>query len=241
MTETLPKVFENHEFGQVRVVTGQDNEPWFVAADVCAALKHSNSRMALSGLDDDERGVSKVYTPGGEQEMNIISLVKPDKNDKVRKAMYAKVAIARKQLPEMDNDDVFRDFLADKFQGKRSQRDLTSVELIRLVDVLARCGAVYTDKTGNKRRERPYVRSDFIEIPEDDPNSSVKRMICAIWRKLGYSMTSLETRIERQTGLLTILGLHDRKKLSSILTDLRKREKSAFGREKQAAAGEIRA
>jgi hypothetical protein len=158
-----------------------------------------------------------------------------------RRALYAKVAIARKQLPQMDNDDVFRDFLAEKFNGKRSQRDLTSVELIRLVDVLARFGAVYTDKTGNKRRERPYVRPDYIEIPADDPNAPVKRMICAIWRKLGYSMTSLETRIERQTGLLTILGLHDRKKLSAILTDLRKREKSAFGREQQAAAGEIRA
>ena len=73
MTETCLAVFENQEFGQVRVITGQDNNPWFVAADVCAALKHSNSRMALAGLDDDERGVSKVYTPGGEQEMNIIS------------------------------------------------------------------------------------------------------------------------------------------------------------------------
>jgi hypothetical protein len=61
-------------------------------------------------------------------------------------------------------------------------------------------------------------------------------MICAIWRKLGYAMTGLETRMERQTGILSILGLHDRKKLSAILTDLRKREKAALAREKQTTA-----
>jgi hypothetical protein len=153
-------------------------------------------------------------------------------------ALYAKTAIARKQLPEMGDDDFFRDWLADRFYGKRSQRDLTTVELIRLVDLLARLGAVYTDKKTDKAQRRNYVRPDFIEIPPDDPNAATKRMICAIWRKLGYSMTSLETRVERQTGLSTILGLHDRKKLSAILTDLRKRE-AAAGRETQAAVGEL--
>jgi anti-repressor protein len=59
MTETLPKVFENHEFGQVRVITGQDNEPWFVAVDVCRILDLDNVTEALRGLDDDEKqGVS---------------------------------------------------------------------------------------------------------------------------------------------------------------------------------------
>lgn len=51
------QVFENSEFGSVRVVE-QNGEPWFVAADVCAALGLGNSRMAVSKLDDDEKGVS---------------------------------------------------------------------------------------------------------------------------------------------------------------------------------------
>jgi hypothetical protein len=139
--------------------------------------------------------------------------------------MYAKTEIARKQLPEMDNDDFFQDWLASKFYGKRSRRDLSFQELTRLVDLLGRLGAVYTTKP-QKRQKRPYVRADVIEIPEDDPNAAVKRMICAIWRKLGYAVTGLETRVERQTGILSILALHDEKRLSAILTDLRKREKS---------------
>nr|WP_209841192.1 BRO family protein [Rubellimicrobium aerolatum] len=34
-----------------------DGEPWFVAADVCRVLGHSNPTMAVAGLDDDEKKV----------------------------------------------------------------------------------------------------------------------------------------------------------------------------------------
>ncbi|WP_233113692.1 P22AR C-terminal domain-containing protein [Aggregatibacter actinomycetemcomitans] len=50
-----------------------NNEPWFVAKDVCDAINLTNSRMSLLALDDDEKGVSLIYTPSGQQEMNIIS------------------------------------------------------------------------------------------------------------------------------------------------------------------------
>lgn len=60
------------ETNAVRVVP-IDGEPWFVAADVCRVLKHTNSRVAVGRLDDDEKGVTKVYTLGGEQEMNVVS------------------------------------------------------------------------------------------------------------------------------------------------------------------------
>jgi prophage antirepressor-like protein len=56
----------------VRIVMCGD-EPWFVAADVCDALTISNSRMALDRLDDDEKGVSSIDTPGGNQELSIIN------------------------------------------------------------------------------------------------------------------------------------------------------------------------
>jgi anti-repressor protein len=65
------KVFE-FEGSRVRVVE-KDGQPWWVAKDVCDVLKHSNSRMAIELLDDDEKGLSKVYTPGGIQDMTVIS------------------------------------------------------------------------------------------------------------------------------------------------------------------------
>lgn len=36
-----------------------NNEPWFVAKDVCEVLEHSNHKMAIKALDEDE--VSSVY------------------------------------------------------------------------------------------------------------------------------------------------------------------------------------
>lgn len=50
-----------------------DTEPWWVAADVCAVLEHSNPSMALAGLDEDEKGLSNIETPGGAQQMAIIN------------------------------------------------------------------------------------------------------------------------------------------------------------------------
>ena len=49
----LPQVFE-YQSRPVRVVM-IDNEPWFVAADVCKVLELSDPTMALTRLDPDEK------------------------------------------------------------------------------------------------------------------------------------------------------------------------------------------
>ena len=55
------------------VMLGELPEPWFVATDVCEALTISNVSDAVGRLDDDERGVGTVDTPGGAQEQTIIN------------------------------------------------------------------------------------------------------------------------------------------------------------------------
>ena len=66
------EIFTSEEFGKVRVVM-QDGEPWFVAVDVCDALDIGNSRMAVSKLDEDEKGVSLIDTLGGQQKLGIVN------------------------------------------------------------------------------------------------------------------------------------------------------------------------
>jgi prophage antirepressor-like protein len=56
---------------QVRVVTDEHGNPWFVAADLLAVL--SLDRKAMERLDDDERGVSSIHTPGGRQSMTTVN------------------------------------------------------------------------------------------------------------------------------------------------------------------------
>ena len=50
-----------------------NGEPWFVLKDVCDILGIANSRDVVNRLDEDEKGVGQIYTPGGKQEMTVIS------------------------------------------------------------------------------------------------------------------------------------------------------------------------
>lgn len=59
------KIFESEAFGKIRVLE-KDGEPWFVAADVCRALEHSNVSMALERLEDDEKAKFNLGLRGGD-------------------------------------------------------------------------------------------------------------------------------------------------------------------------------
>lgn len=67
------QIFNNPEFGQVRVVE-RNGEPWFVGKDVAEKLGYANPRKAIiDHVDKDDKGVTKRYTPGGMQMLTIIN------------------------------------------------------------------------------------------------------------------------------------------------------------------------
>ena len=69
------KELQNFNFsGQdVRIITIND-EPWFVGRDVADIIGYSNSRKALSDhVDDEDKGVTKSDTLGGNQNITIIN------------------------------------------------------------------------------------------------------------------------------------------------------------------------
>ncbi|MEQ5778585.1 Bro-N domain-containing protein [Thalassospira sp. NFXS8] len=70
MNEIIPFSFEGAE---IRTVY-KDNDPWFVAMDVCKALGIGNPRKAIQVLDDDEKDdVTLSDAIGRQQETNIIN------------------------------------------------------------------------------------------------------------------------------------------------------------------------
>ena len=68
---TKIQVFE-YQSNKVRTVD-MDGAPWFVLKDVCEVLGLGNSRMVSDRLDEDEKGVSKIDTLGGVQNVTIIN------------------------------------------------------------------------------------------------------------------------------------------------------------------------
>lgn len=79
------QIFKSPEFGEIRASV-IDGEPWFVAADVCKVLDHSNVTVAVDRLDADEKAKFNLGLTGGEtncvNEYGLYSLVlgsrKPD-------------------------------------------------------------------------------------------------------------------------------------------------------------------
>ncbi|QHD10032.1 hypothetical protein PspR76_07290 [Pseudomonas sp. R76] len=62
------------KFGKQQVRTLLiDDQPWFVANDVSAALQYGEASAMTRNLDDDEKGLSIVQTLGGDQEMLVIN------------------------------------------------------------------------------------------------------------------------------------------------------------------------
>lgn len=68
--QVLPYVFQEQ---LVRARLDEQGNPWFVAKDVCAVLDIQDHHQAIEQLDDDERGRCTVPTPGGMQELKVIS------------------------------------------------------------------------------------------------------------------------------------------------------------------------
>lgn len=67
------QIFNNPEFGSIRSVR-KNGEPWFVGKDVAEILGYESPRSAVSKkVDAEDRGVSKMATPSGIQEMTLIN------------------------------------------------------------------------------------------------------------------------------------------------------------------------
>jgi prophage antirepressor-like protein len=67
----LSNVF-NYSGRQLRTAIIND-EPWFVAKDVCDILEIGDTSSALRRLDDDEKGTHTILTLGGNQQMAIVN------------------------------------------------------------------------------------------------------------------------------------------------------------------------
>ena len=67
----IMKSFENF---QIRIITDEQGDPWFVAKDVCEALGYSNARDAIA-IHVDEEDVAKrdTLTKGGIQAVSCIN------------------------------------------------------------------------------------------------------------------------------------------------------------------------
>lgn len=70
---TAPTSLFHFQDNVIRTAVDFLGNPWFAAADVCAALDIKNSRQALTRLDDDEKGVISSDTNRGSRSVATVN------------------------------------------------------------------------------------------------------------------------------------------------------------------------
>ncbi|MCV9380462.1 phage antirepressor KilAC domain-containing protein [Aeromonas hydrophila] len=70
MTNLISKAFEGHN---IRIITDQQGDPWFVAKDVAIALGYRDAANMTRNLRVNQKGTLPVSTPSSTQMMTVIT------------------------------------------------------------------------------------------------------------------------------------------------------------------------
>lgn len=73
MGEKDIQIFNNPQFGEIRILTDESNEPLFCLADLCGALGISNHRNVKARLDEEDVRLVDTPTAGGVQVMTFVT------------------------------------------------------------------------------------------------------------------------------------------------------------------------
>ena len=168
-TQTQLSTF-NFESKSIRTLA-INNEPWFVAKDLCNAINISNYRDAIERLDDDEKGVTLTDTLGGKQEMAVVS----------ESGMYTLILRCRDAVKKGSIPHRFRKWVTaevlptirktGKYESKTTADDRTGLR--NAVNMLvSKKGLIYSDAYNLVHQ---YMNVERIEdIPADKLQSAVE-------------------------------------------------------------------
>ena len=66
--------FKSEVFGEIRTMTNEKGETFFVGKDVAEALGYNNPLKAIRDhVDNEDKGLNESFTPGGKQKVLIIN------------------------------------------------------------------------------------------------------------------------------------------------------------------------
>ena len=151
--------FTNPEFGQVRTVE-IDGTPWLVGKDVAAALGYKEPTKAVRDkVDSEDRGMSKMDTPSGEQEMLIINesgLYSLILSSKMPKAKAFKRWVTSEVLPAIRKNGVYETV---KAQQHIEQLEATNAQLNMAIQNVSSAKASLAEVID--------LRNQFIKLRDD--------------------------------------------------------------------------
>ncbi len=184
--QLIPFTFQRHT---IRVVE-QAGQPWFVAKDVAEILEHSNHRMILNALDEDEKGVSIVYTPGGPQEMAILS----------ESGLYHAIFLSRKPQAAAFRRWVTAEVLPTIRRtggyGRPAEPERITIEVTKdeYIALLERRAGVSLRPAPQRRARRNWTPEEDRQLLETYTSGG---NLSALARRMGRTRDSLRHRLQR--------------------------------------------
>ena len=168
--ESALQVF-TYKAHQVRTVT-ISGEIWFVAKDVADILEFEDATHAIRCLDDDEKGVHKVETPGGMQSMTIIS----------EPGLYTLLMRSNKPEAKPFRRWVTHDVLpairkSGSYAIPGAEHELEPLNIrVRIAGILQRLALQVSDESTREHINREsYKYATGEDLPEKKPENKPKR------------------------------------------------------------------
>ena len=148
-----------------------DDQPWFVATDVCESLAIVNTARALSRLDDDERGIHSMNTPGGKQNLSVVN----------ESGLYSLILTSRKTEAKRFKKWVTAEVLpAIRKQGR--YEDSKGVMTPMVDDLLGKSGAM---------RLSNVMRCRVAKLDTEHQRSATAKLASAVHACFGVSRIEL--------------------------------------------------
>lgn len=169
------QVFKSERFGEVRTVS-INNEPWFVAADVCKALEIDAT--ATRRLDDDEKNTLRLtQTIAGNPNVTIVS----------ESGLYSLVLGSRK--PEAKE---FKRWVTHEVipSIRKTGGYLGNVENMSDLEILGRAMMIYkrTVEEQHKQIEEMKPKAEFADRVTKSTDNILMRQMAKLLCDKGYSI-----------------------------------------------------
>ncbi len=200
------QIFTNPEFGEVRTVE-LNGEPWLVGKDVAAALGYKEPTKAVrEKVDPEDKGVSKIDTPSGTQDMLIInesgfySLVL---SSKMPKAKRFKRWVTADVLPAIRRNGAYE--LAQTQQNDELDRLRAQDEYLKkwlhLLATAKKDVEILTGNLRDVRKQRDDAKADYLAA------KSNYGKWCDLCRQFEALMTDAQNRVNSCVDQLQIAAL----------------------------------
>lgn len=188
--------------GSTVQIVMKDGDPWWVAADVCKALDIINVIQAVNRLDEDEKGVSSVYTLGGPQEMAIIN----------ESGLYRLIFTSRKAEAEIFRRWVTREVLptirkTGRYEVKtsRQRRAERAMGTKDVATVKTRLDLATRHRRVNRKlADEGFTRSDLVRFHNVKYREWTEKTAAELRKEIGCT----DSPLNHMSGLMLALNEH---------------------------------